>query len=402
VGTSDALGILLLTRKFSPPNTGGVPNYYKNLLQNLNKIKAVVITSGVKKEPYVSNYSNKKEHVYSVKRVDFFPESMGLQLNSVWLWSLIQMVCSIVQTIKTKHIDIIMVGQVRMFLLLSAFIAGAFTDKPYILFLHGEEIPQIPMKSNRLLMWLYLQASGYFCNSNFTAERLKRFTKLNNIRPVIVTPGVEDRFFEEPDNLEHVKNRIDLNGKKIIYTIARLDERKGHDIVIKALPSIIEKHPDVVYLIGGKGPMLNDLKELVRDMSLQPYVKFLGFISEDDLVAYHYAGDIFVMPNRILEDGDSEGFGIVFIEANAAGNPVIGGNEGGSVDAVVDGVTGFLVDPKSEKDIAEKICCLLNDEGKRQEMGQSGRERSWYRFRWPPLSEKFEESLIEMRRMCRK
>ncbi|MCD6184472.1 MAG: glycosyltransferase family 4 protein [Deltaproteobacteria bacterium] len=399
--SANAPNILLLTKIFSPPKTGGVPNYYKNLLQNLNKIKAVVITSGLKNVPHISNYSESKKKKYSIKRIDFFPEYMGLQLNFVWLISIIRMVQTIVKTVKTNRIDIIIVGQVQMFLLLPAFIAGLFTRKPYVLFLHGEEIPQIPMKSNRILKWLYLQSSGYFCNSDFTAERLKRFTKLNKINPVIITPGVEDRFFEKPAKLKDVKNRLNMNGKKNIYTIARLDKRKGHDMVIKALPLIIEKHPDVVYLIGGKGPGLRYLQELMRNNALESHVRFLGFVQENDLVVYHNAGDIFVMPNRILEDGDSEGFGIVFIEANAVGNPVIGGNEGGSVDAVVDGITGLLVDPKNKKDIAEKICCLLDDERRRREMGRLGRERSLSRFRWPALSEKFETSVIDMWRNFR-
>jgi len=391
---ADSPRILLLTKRFPPQYTGGVPNYYKNLLQHLNKVEAFVITSWVKKQQHFDS-NNSGEKGCFVKRVDFFPENMGLQLNFTWLWSLARMVQAIVKTVKTNHIDIIIVGQVQMFLLMSAFIASILIRKPYILFLHGEEIPQIYLRSNRLLRYLYLQASCFFCNSGFTAARLQKFVKSNRVKPITITPGVEDRFFQKAE-FDNLKENLGLEEKRIVYTIARLDERKGQDMVIKALPLIIKKYPDVVYLIGGKGLRLNYLKNLVSEIQLADYVRFLGFVSEDDLVLYHYIGDIFVMPNRILADGDTEGFGIVFLEANAAGNPVIGGDEGGSVDAIIDGVTGYLVNPRDKQDIADRICMLLENDGLCRKMGRAGRERAWKEFRWPTLAKKFEDFVIEL------
>ncbi len=336
---------------------------------------------------------------HRIRRSSCFPHHMGAEISPKWSKCIILMIHDLIRIIKSNKIHAIIVGQAQMFLTLSAFIASSFTKRPYILFFHGEEIPQIYLRSNKYLKWLYVRADGYFCNSHFTARRLEKFIGDPKIKPAIITPGVEERFFQKPRNLHKLKEHHGLQDRKILYTIARLDVRKGFDMVIKALPRIAQKYPDVIYLIGGKGPDEYRLKKLVKNNALEHYVKFLGFVPDDELVSWHYLGDVFVMPNRILADGDSEGFGIVFLEANAAGNPVIGGNEGGSVDAIVDGTTGFLVDPVDTEDISEKILYLLKDENLRTKMGAAGKKRAWEEFRWPQLAEKFESSILAILRL---
>ena len=400
--SNNATRILVLTKSYPPFYTGGVPNYYYNLLENCHTVKSYVLTAQPCEQMVAETSFNEKTDRQSVVyRKPFFPEDMRGELSWKWLANLLRMIFFMVKTIRAERIDVVIVGQVQMFLLLAAFGAGKITGKPHYLFFHGEEIPQIYLRTNRYLKWLYLHTDGHFCNSYFTARRLEKFTENSNINPVIISPGVEERFFQQPHNLDRLKKRYDLKNRPVLYTIARLDERKGFDMVIKALSMVVEKYPDVIYLIGGKGPEEARLKKLVRESGLDHNVKFLGFVPDDELISWHYLGNIFVMPNRILADGDSEGFGIVFLEANAAGNPVIGGNEGGSVDAVVDGLSGFLVDPKNTKKIAEKICLLLEDKGKREKLGSLGKERAWKKFRWPQLAEQFEKRLVAMLQQTR-
>ena len=189
------------------------------------------------------------------------------------------------------------------------------------------------------------------------------------------------------------KKQFGVIDRKVIYTVGRLDERKGHDLVIQAMPAIIDKVSEVIYLIGGKGPHLPKLQSLVEELHLQDYVRFCGFIEDKDICAFHHCGDIFVMPNRILEDGDTEGFGIVFLEAAAAGNPAIGGKAGGAVDAVVDGKTGFLVNPYVNDEFVEKTVFLLTSSGQAIAMGTQGRERVKNSFRWPKLADSLSKQL---------
>lgn len=388
------MNILLLVKIFPPHHTGGVPNYYYNLLQCIKKFSTTIVANG--KFDVLENDFDKKYMEESgnsrVIRKKYFPEYMGLSPSFKWAYLLIWSIFSNLKTIKNNNIDYIVVGQARAFLLLSSYLCSLITGKKYIVFLHGEEIPQIQMKSNLLIRFLYRKSSGFICNSNFTANRLGDFIGA----PVachIVTPGVESRFFNSSLAGEGLSERLGIVDRKVVYTIARLDERKGQDMVIQAMPQIIKSHPDVVYLIGGKGPYEKKLRALVDQLELTEYIKFLGFIPDEDIVLYHQIGDVFAMPNRILPDGDSEGFGIVFLEANAAGRPVVGGNVGGSVDAIEDGVSGYCVDPYSVEEVARSLCTLLDNAELRVSLGAAGKDRALQFFQWPELGRQFEEAM---------
>src|SRR5262249_30414488 len=148
-------------------------------------------------------------------------------------------------------------------------------------------------------------------------------------------------------------------GKQILLTVARLDARKGHETVLNALPEVLKRHPDTVYIIVGDGPERSKLEELTKSLNLTAHVKFAGRVSEADLLAYYHACNLFVQPNRRMPDGDDEGFGLVFIEAGACCKPVIGGRSGGVPEAIQEGVTGLLVDGNSVKQTQDAIVRLL-------------------------------------------
>jgi len=99
---------------------------------------------------------------------------------------------------------------------------------------------------------------------------------------------------------------------KIIFTICRLEKRKGIDKVIEAMPLIRQSIPNAIYLIGGEGPYQPNLEEKVQQMGLEEHIRFFGFLTENEKFACYENSDVFVMPSRSLSDGDVEGFGIVF------------------------------------------------------------------------------------------
>jgi len=383
------MNILLLTAKF-PPEIGGVPKYYKNLIINLKQTAVTVITRLMANSGQVDAEFNERGII--VKRVTYFPGSLGPSFKLTWLSALLKLIVSVVKICNHGDIDLIVIGQAKIFFLLPAYCAKILFGIPYLVFLHGEEIPQIPMRKNTLLKKLYERGDGYLCNSLFTAKRLEKFLNREDVQYTIITPGVEDKLFHQSD-YSKIAEQLNLNGKRVLYTIARLEERKGQDMVIEALPLVIREFPNVLYLIGGEGPRQAHLQALVNQRKLEDYVRFLGSIPEKYIVVYHQCGEIFLHPNRTLKDGDSEGFGIVFLEANAVGNPVIGGRAGGAQDAVIDSQTGLLVNPEQPQDIAEKICWLLTHPDQARRMGKHGRERAWNEFRWEKLAEKFEQAL---------
>ena len=135
------------------------------------------------------------------------------------------------------------------------------------------------------------------------------------------------------------------------------------------------------YVIVGDGDERSSLEQLASDLGVHRQVVFGGEVSDRELPSYYGAADLFVHPNRD-DRGDIEGFGIVFLEAAAAGLPVIGGNSGGVPEALEDGVTGFLVDGRDAGDLARKIRLLTESSDLRRRMGDAGRARVVREFTW--------------------
>lgn len=192
------------------------------------------------------------------------------------------------------------------------------------------------------------------------------------------------------DNSQGIIKKHKLENKKIILTVSTLIyPYKGHDRVIKAMPEVLKRVPEAVYLIAGDGPLRPGLEKLASDLGLKGHVIFAGFVPGEELPAYYHACDIFIMPSS--EDkskGYVEGFGIVYLEANACGKPVIAGRCGGALDAVVDGRTGLLVDPLSIEEIAGALIRLLTDEEYARKLGENGRERVRKEFDWKIIAQK--------------
>lgn len=225
-------------------------------------------------------------------------------------------------------------------------------------------------------------ASRVLTMSRFTRDQL--VAKGVPLERVQILPGhidVED-FFYDRNSAYQIIRQNSLEGKKIILTVCRLasvDGYKGYDRVVQSLPQVLAEVPNTVYLIVGTGDDEPRVKRTVREMGLSDHVVFAGDTRDDQLLrAYYSACDVFVMPSQTViseEVCKGEGFGIVYIEANACGKPVVAGYGGGVPDAVIDGVTGLLVDPMDVKAIAEALVRLLKDERLSHQLGQQGLRR---------------------------
>jgi len=201
---------------------------------------------------------------------------------------------------------------------------------------------------------------------------------------------------ESSKHLPQIAEKQRLKQKKVLLTLGRIVERKGVDKVIECLPLVIKKIPNVVYIVVGDGPYRVTIEKMVCNLNLEGHVLFAGYVSDEDKPSYYSACDIFVMPNRELCNGNVEGFGIVFLEANSYGQPVIGGRSGGTIDAIEDGKSGLLVDPMNKNEIASAIVRLLEDENFAKRLGKMGRERVEKEFGWPVIVSKIRQELVEV------
>ena len=216
-----------------------------------------------------------------------------------------------------------------------ALLSSLYTGTPFICWAHGEELTCA--RSSRELTWLmhrvFRRAAALVANSRNTAAQLEQAgAPINRIE--VIYPGVDTvRFQPGCGDAPALRARFAKHGELLLLTVGRLQRRKGHDQVIKALAGTRESHPHLKYLIVGDGDERAALEQLVVSSSLTNRVTFEGSVPASQLPAYYAAADLFVHPNRV--DGtDFEGFGIVFLEAAASGLPVIGGATGGVPEAV--------------------------------------------------------------------
>ena len=269
---------------------------------------------------------------------------------------------------------------------------------PYVVYVYGSETVRLGQGTyGRRLMRRVLDACEcVLTNSDSTTDEFARFgVRRAKLRKI--TPGVDTRLFRPGPRDSELVERFGLADRPVLLTVARLDQRKGHDMVMRGLARLGARGGDAVYLIVGRGREEARLRELASELGLEDRVVFAGYVSDEDLPKYYTVCDLFAMPNRVTRgtalEGDIEGFGISFLEANACGKPVIGGRSGGAIEAVEEGVTGLLVDPESEEEIAEAIGTLLEDRSLARRLGENGRRRVEEAFDWRYLARQIEEIL---------
>jgi phosphatidylinositol alpha-1,6-mannosyltransferase len=217
-------------------------------------------------------------------------------------------------------------------------------------------------------------------NSRNTGALFRSFAREDS-PTVCFHPCVDSRFFTPTDDRDRIREQVGLSGDPILLTVGRLEERKGQDLVIRALPALTRRLPDVSYVMLGDGETKDELLSLAESLSVSDRIKLIPECDAEVLVDLYRSADLFVMPNKRLR-ADLEGFGIVYLEAAACGVPSIGGRSGGVPEAVEHGRSGYLCSPGSLEDFTAKALELLTDRQKAQAMGAYGRERVLRDFRW--------------------
>ncbi|UZI28395.1 glycosyltransferase family 4 protein [Streptomyces sp. VB1] len=178
-----------------------------------------------------------------------------------------------------------------------------------------------------------------------------------------------------------VRERYGLGGRPVILCAARLVPRKGQDTLIRALPAVRRAVPDAVLLLTGDGPYARTLRRLAADTGVADAVVLAGGQPHAAMPEHYAACDVFAMPCRTRRGGlEVEGLGIVFLEAAAAGLPVLVGDSGGAPDTVRDGETGHVVDGRDVAAVADRLVALLRDRAGSRAMGEKG--RAWVREAW--------------------
>lgn len=426
---------LLLTLEF-PPQKGGTQRYYFNICRNLPSDKIVILTLKPPNPPL-----ERGENLDTPQR-EF--DKGGLTGNEIKVYRgnllvrylyphWLPMVLHLRKTVKKEKIELIQVGQVLP-CGTAAFLINKFFKIPYIVYTHGLDIlgPQKNSRKKKLMIKILSNAEKVVSNSEFTKNEVVKLGiergKVFVVYPGVKTPqppfgkGGKIQIPPSPplgkggdldpvlSKIEELKKKYNLSDKKILLSVCRLVERKGIDSVISALGKFKEELKDVVYVVVGDGPKMEDLKKLCISHFKSPQpaspiesrtgfakggtiksphpsasesgqlpagypkIVFTGRVSDEELDLWYRMCDVFILiPKK--SDFDVEGFGIVYAEASSYSKPVIGSDFAGTREAVENGVTGILVEPENVEQIGKAIVELFNDEDLRERLGRQGRER---------------------------
>jgi phosphatidylinositol alpha-1,6-mannosyltransferase len=366
---------LLISGSYFPPQVGGISHYMAAIASALGPDLVCCLT-GVPAKAGLSDGSGIR--VY--RRPTVFAETSYLQ-KLTW--------CEAITRIMVRErphvVQVATADEAYLGLWLRRWLR-----LPFVIYAHGNEILDA-MQSSWIKPRLALQqANRVLSNSRFTMDLLQQLgVKPNQIE--LVHPGCDVDHFRPLDPIRDFRKRILGSRYKdhVILTVGGLVPRKGQDMVIKALPLLHQTIPDLTYLIVGYGPLRAELEALALQEGVRDRVVFTGKVPDEDLPQIYALCDIFVMPSREqLTTCDVEGFGLVFLEANACGKPVIGGRSGGIAEAVVDGVTGLLVNPHDLHDIAHAIRELLTNRDRATLLGQRGRSRVVTEFNWKKVGDR--------------
>jgi phosphatidyl-myo-inositol dimannoside synthase len=196
----------------------------------------------------------------------------------------------------------------------------------------------------------------------------------------VLHPGVDTQGFQPAPRDRASRAVLGWGERPVVLTVARLQERKGHDRMLEALPAIVARQPDLVWAVVGDGAFRSALEARAAALGVADNVRFHGAVDDPLLTLAYQQCDLFVLPNREVE-GDFEGFGMVLLEAQACGRAVVAGASGGTAEAMRDGETGRLVDAADPAAIAAVVGELLAQPERRRAMGERGREWAT-RFDW--------------------
>jgi len=348
---------LLITMQY-PPANGGVEQYLHNISSLMPKEKWVVLA------PQAGPEMPTESGVY---RRNFFSSLMWPR----WL----PLVWAAYRIIKKERIDYLIAGQLLP-VGTAVHMLGTFLKIPYSVFTYGLDVMNAAKhgRKKKIAETILRQAHSVFTISDFTKNELARLS-VSPERIVKIRPLLDSNFFRHVDDekKEALRKKMNLGTSRILLTVSRLVERKGHRYILLALQKLIKEFPEIHYIIAGDGPERPNLEEYVLREKLGEHVTFTGKISEDEKRLLYSVCDIFVM-TPISDAHDVEGFGMVYLEAQAYGKPVIGTSVGGVEEAV--GGYGFIVEPgRAPEEICACVRQIFADPVRAEVLGKKAQER---------------------------
>ena len=313
--------------------------------------------------------------------------------QSVLLWFqvpfyLASLFGSVLQTVRKESIDIINAHWVVPQGIVTRLVQS-FLPVPVVLTVHGGDIFAFQGRVGRLLKRLALRgADACTANSAFTRGQLLQLCPSAEVS--IVPMGVDVTEFEPKQRNVDVRRKLGVDAEMILF-VGRLVEKKGVHNLLSAMQQVLRKSPQATLVLVGDGTQRQELERMAERLEIAGSVRFLGKLPHEHLPEYYAAADLFVGPSVVDRSGDTEGLGVVFIEAASAGLAIVGTSVGGISDVLIPEVTGIAVEPDQPEALANAIERLLGDEPLRRRLGEAARQHALRRFSWSQVAERFSD-----------
>ena len=368
---------LLVTNDF-PPKVGGIQNYLWELWRRLPPDDVVVHTT-----PYRGSATFDAQQPFTV-----------IRSREPWLLPGPHLVRRVNRLAKHHDADLVVIDPA-----LPAGLVGPRLDLPYAVVVHGAEVA-IPGRLpgvRRLLRNVLDSAAGVIAAGGYPALECERALG-RHLPAFVIPPGVDIERFRPASRSERglLRSRLGLRPEApTVVSVSRLVPRKGMDTLVQAAALLAARGRDLQVVIAGDGRDRGRLRSLAARTGAP--VRLVGRLGDDDVAALLGCADVFAMLCRTRWRGlEQEGFGIVYLEAAAAGVPQVAGRSGGAHEAVADGETGLVLDPATPGAAAEAIGALLDDGERRTEMGAAARQRAATAFSYDLLAGQLRRAIEEM------
>jgi phosphatidylinositol alpha-1,6-mannosyltransferase len=371
--------ILVLAQVF-PPRRGGSGRWLWDLYRRLPGLDVHVVTATT---PDTEEFDRTAD--LAISRIPLDLSSWG-----VWDWrggpQYAAALFRLRSLVAEQRPDVIHCGKCLPEGLLAASISR-WMGIPFLTFVHGEELTLAASSRElrRLTRKVLRTADRVLANSRHTRALLMDSWQIPSDKIVVMHPGVDTAHFSPAARSVEVRRRLEWRNRRVILTVGALQKRKGQDMLIRALPAIRQRCPDVLYSIAGEGWERPSLDRLVAEYGVADCVQFRAMPDDAELIECYQQCDLFALPNRQV-GWDFEGFGIVLLEAQACGKPVIAGRSGGTAETMDPSNTGEIVLCDEPDQLASVAADLLQDEGRRERMGALARQWVVEHFAWDVLS----------------
>ena len=375
------MGILVITWNY-PPRRGGIEYLVDHLVAGLRKRHSVRVVTAY-------NHSSEAAELDIVRAP--CPGLIPFALVALWRGML--------SLRRDPGISVVLGGSALVTPLV--LVLARLFGRRAVVQVHGLDIVYRSALYQLLCVRWLKRCDRIIANSAYTAT-LAESRGVSPARISVIPPGVEPERFTAPVDVEATKRFYGLEGRQVILFVGRLARRKGvKEFIHESLPEIVAAVPQACLVIVGVNPteslthrddMVTEIAAAASRLGLERHVMLLGSLSNDDVVKLYQTCDLVVLPAMATPD-DVEGFGIVLLEAAAAGKPVIATRAGGIPDAVEQAKSGLLVEAGDYDALSRATVDLLSDEKKRQMMGAYARQRLSQHFTWDKILPLYERAL---------